>query len=389
MRYPRLKNALLCRILVYVVVIGGFIAPIVVVANIGIIPNVVKGFAAILLVVGLLIYLIKNFMVLYAMDIVLALLHCQNTARKQFALPTSFSVQKLDRRISRFGKKCDSIAYFPCAKTLQYKSKYPLTIYSSGIEKVIATYDVDFLDKSQYNLVLNSAMANSTALKGKKKQRFLDKEHKKSPLNRVTVIIIYAKQVEENFRNDLFNVVCKNSGDGFDTAVLPCVVDLEKQICTFDSERIPYIGFQYPVKNRGIKIIRKYLFNNNFTFSDSPNTLDPIKDIDPEQSLWSFWREMKNDLILEDKKLKKRFEKMNHREIVVEDGYLYLKWQDHGIWLSIEFNEELRIAEIDAIRSWAYPKSNTIAKNTVKEMMNLINTYFAGRGYTTKYISLE
>lgn len=91
----------------------------------------------------------------------------------------------------------------------------------------------------------------------------------------------------------LFDVVCKNDGDGFDTAVLPCVVEFEKQICTFDSMRIPYTGFQYPVKNRGIIIIRKFLFNNKFPFADSPDTLDPIKDMDPEQSLWTFWRTTK------------------------------------------------------------------------------------------------
>ncbi len=44
------------------------------------------------------------------------------------------------------------------------------------------------------------------------------------------------------------------------TALLPCVIDLEEQICTFDSMRMPCTGFQYPIKNRGIKIIRKYLF---------------------------------------------------------------------------------------------------------------------------------
>ena len=100
--------------------------------------------------------------------------------------------------------------------------------------------------------------------------------------------MIYAKQVDEKLRNSLFDVVCKNGGDGFDTAVLPCVVDLEKQICTFDSMRIPYTGFQYPVKNRGIRIIQKYLFNNKFPFADSPDMLDPIKDMGPEQSLWDF-----------------------------------------------------------------------------------------------------
>ena len=389
MKSPKLKNALLCRILVYVVVLGGFIAPIIIVANLKFVPETVKVIVGIGLAVGLLIYLIKNFVLLMAMDVGLAMFHCHNTARKYFALPKSFSTQKVERRITRFGKKYEPTAIFLRPETLRYKSNAPITIYSSGIEKVIATYHIEFLDKSQYHLIVNSATENSKALKGKKKHLFLDKLQKSSPLNRVTVIVIYAKQVDEKLRNSLFDVVCKNGGDGFNTAILPCVVDLEKQICTFDSMRIPYTGFQYPVKNRGIKIIRKYLFNNKFPFTDSPNKLDPIKDMDPVQSLWDFWKTMKNELVSDNKELKKRFEKMKHGDIIFEDGYIYLKWEEHGLWTSVELNEELRTAEIDAIDSWDYPKSHKIAKATIKEIKTLIKTYFAGLGYATKYISYE
>lgn len=388
MSFPRLKHALLCRILVYVVVLGGFIVPIIVVVSLSFVPEAIKVIVSMGLMIGLLIYLFKNMVFLMTMDIMLALLHCHNTARKHFVLPKSFSIQKTERRISCFGKKCEPTALSPRPKTLRYKSKAPITVYSSGIEVVIATYDVDLLDKSQYNLLFSSATTNSKALKGLKRHH-LDKMQKGAPMNRVTVVIIYAKQIDEQFRNDLFDVIRKNCGNGTDTAVLPCVVDLENNICTFDSLRIPYIGFQYPVKNRGIRLIRKYLFSGKFTYANSPVMLASDNDFDPEQSLWSFWRATKRELILDDKEAKKRFEKMKHRDIVMENGYIYLKWENRGIWTSINFDEELRIAEIDAIDSWDYPKSNKIANNTVNEIKSLINTYCAGLGYTAKYISYE
>ncbi|MDD6095554.1 MAG: hypothetical protein PUC29_07415 [Clostridia bacterium] len=387
MAFPKLKKALLCRILVYVVVIGVFIAPIIIVSNIKFIPDIVKIIVFLGFTVGLIIYLVKNLILLWSMDLALAALHCQNTTRKRFVLPQSFTVQKVEKKILRFGKKYEPTAISPLPETLQYKSNAPITIYSKGIEKVIATYHTDFLDKNLYNLIVNSAIVNSKSLIGKKKHRFLDKSQRSSPLNRVTVIVIFAKQVDEKLRSNLFDVVCKNGGDGFNTANLPCVVDLEKRICTFDSMRIPYMGFQYPVKNRGIRMIRKYLFNNKFPFADSPDTLDPIKDLDPEQSLWAFWRTMKKEIILNDKELKKRFEKMKHKDIVFEDDYIYVKWNELGIWVSAELNEELKTVEIDAIDSWSFPKSNKIAKDTVKELKNLINTYFARLGYAAKYIS--
>ena len=389
MKIPQLKNALLCRILVYAVVLGGFIAPIIIVANLNFVHETIKIVVGIAFAIALLVYLIKNFVLLMAMDIGLATLHCNNTARKRFALPRLFAVKKVENRILKFGKPCSPIAISPKPHLLQYKSNAPLTIYSSGIEKVIAVYYIDLLDKKQYHSIITSATANSNSLKGKKKHQFLDKSQKKSPLNRVTVIFIFAKQVDPDFQDNLFKAVCQNGGDGFDTATIPCVVDLETQRATFDSMRIPYAGFQYPVKNRGIKLIRKCLFNGKFTFANSPDAVDPIKDIDPEQSLWSFWRNMKKELISDEKEAKKRYENMAHKELIFDDGYVYLKWEDKGIWVSVELDEETKFAEIDEIDSWYYPKQNKIAKTTIKEIKGIINSYFAELGYTTRFISYD
>lgn len=324
-----------------------------------------------------------------SMDVVLATLQCQKNARKKFPLPRSFSVPKLEERLAHFGKKCEPIAVSLCPTALQYKSNAPLTIDSSGMERVIATYHTDFLDKNQYHLIFNSATANSKLLKGKKNYRFLDKSQKSAPLNRVTVVIIYAKRVDETLKSTLFDLVCKNGGDGLDTVVLPCVIDLEQQICTFDSMRIPYIAFQHCAKNRGIRLIRRYLFNGKLPLSDSKDTIEPMEGIDPEQSLWAFWKTTRQEIILDEKERKMRFEKMEHRDILFEDDCIYLKWSDRGIWSSIEINEESKIVEIDDFDSWDYPKSNKIAKDTIKEIKNLVDTYFSNRGYTTQYISFD
>ncbi len=271
---------------------------------------------------------------------------------------------------------------------LRYQSKAPATVYASGIEKVIATYHVDVLDKNQYRLISCSAAANSNLLKGKKKHRFLDRVQRQAPLNRATVIVIYAKRVDEGLRAHLFDMVCKDGGDGLDTAVLPCVVDLEKGICTFDSMRIPYLGVQHPAKNRGIRIIRKCLFDNRFPFAGSPDRLEPILD-DLDQSLWAFWRTTKKERIIQVERERKRFQKMGHREVILEDGDLYVKWGDHGITIPVKQNDERREVEIAgaAVDIWNYPKNNKIAKDTVRQIKALIDAYFAGLGYTTKYNS--
>ena len=389
LNYPKLKNSLLCTIVLCVLLVGGFIAPIVIAVSLTFLSEAARVFIMMGGLLVFLIYLIKSFPVLTVMEGLLATLSCHNTARKRFVLPQSFSVQKVERKISHFGTEYEPLTSSPRPVMLRYQSKAPLTIWSSGIEKVIAAYHVDFLDKNQYRLIFHSAKANSNVLKGKKKHLFLDKAQKRAPLNRVTVIVIYAKQVEEELRDCLFDMVRKNGEAGLDTAVLPCVVDLEKGNCTFDSLQIPYFGTQYPAKNRGIKLIRKYLFDNKFPFSDSPDMLDPVimEGLTPEQSLWEAWRFVKKEMLGWREKGKKRFQEMRHRDIVLEDGLLCVKWNDRGVVIPVQQNDELKTIEIDfdAIGFWDYPKRNKIAKDTVREIQALVDAYFSGLGYTTKY----
>lgn len=386
MNLLRLKNTFLCRATLYTVVIAGLVIPIVLIAKLEHLSELAIAIVCMSYAIFWTICIFKNVALLMTVDTALAMIHCNSTARKWFVLPKSFSVEKAERKISKFGKEYEPTISSPCPKTLRYKSNAPINIYSKGIEKIVITYHTEFLNKNEYHLIISSAKSNSQALKGKKEYRFLEKAQKKSSLNRATVIIIFAKSVDDKFRNELFDIVCKNGGDGFDTAWIPCIVDLEKGICTFDSLRIPYMGFQYPVKNRGLKIICKYLFNNKLTLADSPDMLAQMEGLDPEQTLLEFWKTTKKEVFLDEKERKKRFESMKHREIILVDDYLYLKWFDNGVWVAVELNEEFKVAEIDDIDFWDYPKSNQISKGTIKEIKSIVNNYFAGLGYTTKYM---
>ena len=76
---------------------------------------------------------------------------------------------------------------------------------------------------------------------------------------------------------------------------------------------------------------------------------------------------------------------MQHRELFVKDGCLYLKWKARGIWPSVEMDDKRRIAWIEAIDFWAYPKHSRIAKDTARQIRSLIDAHFAALGYTTRY----
>ena len=389
LKYPKIKNATLSRILTYFVVLGGFVLPIVIVVNLPWVSDIIKVTFFIVMLLAMLVYLIRNFAVLMSMDIMLAALKCHLNARKQFDVLDGYDIGDIENELSRFGIQCEPIALTPAPDILRYKAKASHTVYAKGTEMVVAAYRVCRLDKDIYNKVFRSAKANSKALIGKKKFIFLDKEQKTAPLKRVTVIIIFAESVAESLSEELYKLVCKNDGDGMDEAIVPCVVDVSKKICVFNCLRIPSLGYGNPIKNCGIRIVRKCVFGGVLPIANNDKNLEPIKDIDPEQSLWDFWRSIYKETVGVERENRKRYKSMLHKEIIFEDDFLYVKWQDRGVLTAVSLDEQKKIAEIDTIEFWEYPKKHKIAKKTKAEIENMISEYFGERGYSCDFLSFD
>ena len=389
LKYPKIKNATLSIILTYVVVLGVFILPIVIVMSLPWISDITKVTFFIVMVLAMLVYLIRNFVVLMSMEIMLTTLKCHLSARKQFEVLDGYDVGDIENELSRFGVRCEPITRAPIPDILRYKAKASHTVYAKGTEMVVAAYRVSKLDKDIYNKVFRSANANSRALIGKKKLVFLDKEQKTAPLKRVTVIIIFAETVEERLSEELFELVCKNDGDGMDNAIVPCVVDISQKTCVFNCMRIPSLGYGNPVKNYGIRIVRKCVFGGVLPVENNDKKLEPIKDIDPEQSLWDFWRSIYKETVGIERENRKRYKSMQHKEIIFEDDFLYVKWEDRGILTAVSLDEQKKIAEIDTIEFWEYPKKHKIAKKTKAEIENMISEYFSERGYSCDFLSFD
>lgn len=380
MKFPSLKNALLCRILVYVVVLGGFLAPIPIVAALPFVPDFFGVLFAIGMIVGLLIYIVRNFAVLFTLDTMLATLHCDHTAANRFSLPQNQTIEGIERKLRRYGKRMSALPLFPRPSVLGYHFSSSWTVYAKGIERVVALYPVDCLDKEGYFAILRSAKANSSALKGKKKPFFLDKEQKKASLARVTVAVILARTVETSFFNELFETVCKATGDELEDAMLVCVVDEARRACVFDSRRVPFISV-YPAKNRGIRLIRKYVLGGRLHVEDAYR-LPSIEGMEDETSLWQVWLMCKKELVQTERENKKRFSGMRHGEVVMEEDYIYVKWQERGVWLAADVDEQAKKVQVDEPISWDYPKANTIAKKDKREIEQLIVGHFMTLGYS-------
>ena len=388
MKFPKLKHAMFCRIFIYVVVLGAFFVPIAILLSLSFITETIKALGVLLLIVLLLVYLVKNFIVLMAMDILLASLYCQNTARRSFNLYKKRSIVKIQRSIIHHGREQVPTALCPKPDILRYKAQISQTVYCRSIEKIIATYSCEFLDEVEYQKIINSASANVKALIGHKKTIRTDPSQKNVPIHTVGVIVIFAMHVDEKLNVKLFDFVGKQAGDGWKYAIMPCVIDTQTMRCTFDSVRIPYVGMEYPVKNRGYHLIKKHVFGGKIPRKGN-ELLISIKDYNPEESLWEFWHRMKVELILNDKEMKKIFESLKDEEILYEEDYLYLKWQERGVCLNVELDEDRKIVTVDAVDSWSYPRINKISKELINKTEKRISLYFNQMGYTTMFNSID
>ena len=387
MNQPKLKYPRLCRILTYVVVIVAAILPIILVFQFPV-PDGVKVVILLASLCGLLVYLFRNFLVLMMLDMTLAMLSCYRTARSKYHLPQHRSADAIRSSILRYGVSCDPSPIKPTPSALRYKFSNPMTVYSRGIEKVVVAYEIDLLTRDLYRDIFSSAKTNSRFLTGRKKARFLDKEQKKQPLHRVTVIVILAHKIDAPLVPELYELVCKQCGNEDEDCLVPCVIDLENHTCVFNCLRVPYVGFNYAVKNRGIRIIKNRVFGGSLPLTDEYR-LSSMKDADPEMSLWDFGRELHHQVVGAERKTKKQFESMAEREIRMVGEVLYLKWEGFGVCQTVEFDTESKTAKVESVTNWAYPKSQPIGKKTIRKIEGYIFSYFQKQEYTVTFITFE
>lgn len=387
MNQPKLKYPRLCRLLTYIVVIGFWMLPIVIVFQFPL-HDLIKVIVIFASLIGLLVYLFKNIMILMMMDMMLAMLSFHRTARTCYHLPKNRTADAIRRSILRYGTECKPTAIKPTPAALRYTFGYPMTVYNSGIERIVAAYEVDCLDREMYRDIFSSAKTNSKALIGKKKARFLDSQQKKQPLHRVTVILILAHKIDAVLVDELYNLVCKQCGDEQENCFVPCVVDLEHHTCVFNCLRVPFVGFGYAVKNRGIRIVKNRVFGGYLPLTKE-HTLPSIKDADPEMSLWDMWKELHYQFVGANRKMKRQFETMAEREICIQEDELYLKWDQRGICLAIKLDEERKTAKVEPAAKWSYPKQQPIGKKLIQKIAEYIQDYFVKQGYIVDFKELN
>lgn len=385
MSFPKLKYPRLCRLLTYLIVLGAGAIPIVAVYLLPC-PDFIQVIVLLASLLGTLYYIVRNFIVLVSMDTTLAMLSCARTARAKYFLPQRRTADKIRRSILRYGKGYRPVSIQPQPSALRYKFSNPITVYSSGIERVVAAYEVDLLTPECYREIFRSANANSKAMTGKKKPHFWDKNQKKSPLHRVTVPVILAHRIDAKMKPDLYKLVCQNCGNAETSCIVPCVVDLQEGSCVFNCLREPYCGYGYAVKNRGIRIIKRRVFGNQLNLQHS-EPLPPTLSLSAT-TLWELWGMCLQEAKTADRKEKKRAKSLSDQELVIDGDTLYLKWGKQCLCQLVKLDSRSKIARVESVTDWSYPATRPIGKKTIAQLESRICTYLSGKGYHVEFVEL-
>lgn len=387
MNYPKLRNPVLCRLTPYVVVLGVTAIPIVAVFLLPV-HDVIRVIILCSALGGLLAYIIRNALVLMSMDMMLAQLCLERTARTQYSLPRGRTPKAILKSLSRIGTKCNPISMEPQPSNLRYRFTAPLTIYNQGVERVITVFETDLLTQDTYRRFLRVAKANSNSLIGRKKALFLDHQQKKSPLYRVTVVVILAKSIDPGLCGTLYKLVSQTTDDEETNSIVPCIIDLGQNICCFDCLGVPYIGFSYAAKNHGIRLVKKCVFGGRLPLRNNRHYLNRDNDLSPDDTVWKLWKDLHHQLIGEDKQTQWQFEAMAEGEICVQNMLLYLKWDNRGISQVVKPDKEKLTITVEAVTNWAYPKSNLISKKVRSQLQDRITEYYKKQGYTVQFADL-
>ncbi len=394
MKFPKLKNPLLCSILLYVVVIVGFFIPAIILGIIFKHPLVII-FTILACTIGLIIFIYKNFDNLTLIDITTSLLHCYYSARKSFECKKNGTdpdiiKSKILKRVRFFGLPVEPTDVSPIPEIIRYSIKSSWTIYYKGIDKLFLAYQTEYLDDASLESISRTAKINIKQYAGKGKRILTDPCQKRLKVSVASVVVIFANKIDKKTRTSLYKTLSKKYGDGSLEATLFCVIDLENAIYYFDSVRESVMDYSgYPAKNRAYHMIRKYVFGGKIDTRHNDDYVDIPKglacyDIDND-TLWSLWRSIKNEDVYRTKKQQKIFKSLQSGEIVFKDDVFYFKLKNRAVDWLVETDDENKKVTITTTETWSYPYSDKLSKKDIQTIKNIAEEYFTSQHYEVTF----
>lgn len=389
----KLKNTVLCQLILYSPVIILFSFSFVLVALIGTGEEAGPWFTMLIILpmILALVYLFKNLTLFMVSDIVFSIIRSWKKARLWFETDingTSRKVaeKKILSRCRRLSKKYDCDKHFIEPLSLHYRQKSSSSIHWAKIDKFVAVYSVDFLDEELYKEIIKSAKANFKTLhKPFKPTIFTDKRQKKAPNAKCCAVIILADSVSAY----VIPKASKCTEDKQCGCIMPLVADFSTKRYYFDSMKEAFEPglMGRPEKNYSIDVVKKYVFAGKLPLKNNNRMLDfELDGIDLEKSLWQFIKEFKQEGKQIEKSTRKLIEKLKDNEVCYKDEEVFFKLGERTASFLATWDEDNE-EKIDVLllNEWTYPKKSKISLKDMEIIKDRIETELTAKGYQVTF----
>ncbi len=376
MKRIKLKNTFLCNLIVCLPV---FLPVFLLFTLFSLKP--IAFFICMLVGVFAIVYFIKMNFIISMVDLVTTKYKNWKKDRLWYVLDGNLSVQDIETailaRAKKHGRFCDVNS---CTGTdvqllaVQYKRYNSLTVFYSSYERTALIYKTDHLSDEVYNTIKNDAEQIVEQLKiYSKPSVFLTKKEREEPICKGIAVIILAACADFTVLQSVRKLPKYEN-----TAIVPCVVELNTKKCYFDGFNDGVI--KKTAKNFAIDVIRKIVFNNRLPVKDNPHfDLSRKPAVDPETPLFDFVKSLTTSATQKKELDEQTARSMRKNDVVEKDGSLYIS--SNGKVTVFPYFEEPETKSVEILIDvvWYYPKRQRISAAETANIKTRLRRHFANR----------
>lgn len=388
MKFPKLTKPILTMIISYLPIIlpFGIVCAYLILFTDGEM-NLLRIFALIGSTVVSLIFIIKNFGFYIFSDVLLQEIHVWQKARQYFEsdingrdLKTAEEI--ISRRCRFFGKEInptrnDNLVFYRLSR------KNSGTVNWSRIDKNFLVYSVPFLDEKIYAEIISSARANIKAEdKPFKPTIFTDKEQRKAPICKCSVVLILAESVSPY----VFEKAVKCSQNNYDGCFMPCVADLSSGRYYFDSLKETFMA-AIPQKNKTISLITRLAFGGKLPLKDNDKMLPCEIDSEIfEMTLWDLIKLYRKSVKEGEEETGKFINKMKTDEVRIDESLVFYKMEKKtAVMMFSEDEENEKKIEVTLDAEYEYPVNGKFTISEMNRIKKRITEELTGMGYEVSF----
>jgi len=338
-----------------------------------------------------LVYLMKNFAIIAATEILLMTLGYWKKDRLYYETnkngKDAAEIEKnIIERIKNHGKTCTEYKVSSTKPLLvQFKRCYLFEVYYSSLEKNVILFKTDYLDEKLYRDMMTTSKQIVAQLKTKSKPSlFLTKSERKAPTARAYAVIILADRVDASIPS-----LIRKQKEFDETVILPCAVDLSIGRYYFDGYKDAYFSGK-PVKNYAVDLITALLFKGRLPLKD--NDAFDYSNVDREildTTLFEWCKTFKEENKAEKKATLKAVKNMQDGEIQVTEDAVYIKKNEKTAEFIICSEEDERPVSLLSDGCWFYPNHTRISKKMYAEIKADVKKYYESQSIDVEFLDDE